>query len=54
MSAVAILGTVAVLAIACVAYLIRVIMTKLLTALEESTKASQRVADTIDKCEARK
>ncbi len=54
MSAVAILGTVAVLAIACVAYLIRVIMTKLLTALEESTKASQRVADTIERCEARK
>ena len=41
MCAVSILGTVAVLAIACVAYLIRVILTKLLTALEESTKAKK-------------
>ena len=61
MSAVAILGTVAVLSLACVAYLIRVMMTKLLTALGESTAASQRQSDTnqrlaevITKCEVKR
>lgn len=54
MSAVAILGTVAVLSLACVAYLVRIMMTKVMTALEENTKASQRMADAIVKCEGQR
>jgi hypothetical protein len=54
MSAVAILGTVAILSLACVAYLIRLIIGKILAALEENTKASQHVADVIGRCEAKK
>lgn len=50
MSATAILGTICVLSICLIGYLLRLMFGKLLSALEDNTKASQRVADVIDKC----